>query len=342
MHLKPIAEQVIVITGATSGIGLATARLAAKHGARLVLVARNEPALEQIMEELQASGAQVRAVVADVADEQRLRNAAQLAIDEFGGFDTWVNNAGVSVFGYNLQVTREDQRRVFETNFWGVVNGSTIAAEHLRNRSGGAIINLGSELSDAYAPLQGIYTASKHAVKAYTESLRAEFEYQRLPISVTLIKPAAMATLFVEHAKNYMDVEPKLPGPIYAPELVAEAILTAARHPRREIFVGGAAKLMSVTAKFAPNWVNRRIEQSMFTSQRSHTPERNPEQNSLHQPGSDLRVRGEHAEPVQEHCPYTQAALHPKQTYAMVGGALIGLAWLASKTSRRGAPSSLH
>ncbi|MET0378250.1 MAG: SDR family oxidoreductase [Spongiibacteraceae bacterium] len=327
---KPIAQQVIVITGATSGIGLATAKKAAQQGAQLMLIARNKDALEKIAGELSAASGQVIWAVADVADEVALRSAATAAREKFGRIDTWINNAGVSIFGYTEEVSRADQRRLFETNFWGVVNGSLIAVEHLRER-GGTLINLGSELSDAFAPLQGIYTASKHAVKAFTESLRAELEHEHIPISVTLIKPAAIATLFVEHAKNYMDVEPKLPAPIYAPELVADAILTAAHTPQRNVFVGGAAKLMSVTTKLAPTWVNRLVEHSMFKQQRTTNPEYHPEKNSLHEHGEDMRVRGETESKVQESCPYTQAAMHPLKGYAVLGACVLAVAAVATR-----------
>ncbi|HYE06618.1 MAG TPA: SDR family NAD(P)-dependent oxidoreductase, partial [Planctomycetota bacterium] len=141
-HLKPLAEQIMVITGASSGIGLATARLAAKAGAKLVLSSRNADALQKIVAEVQAAGGEAISVVADVADEKAVRQIADAAIAGFGGFDTWVNNAGVSIYGRITEVPVAEQRRVFETNYWGVVHGSREAAEHLRTR-GGAIINVG-------------------------------------------------------------------------------------------------------------------------------------------------------------------------------------------------------
>lgn len=321
VKLKPIQHQVIVITGATSGIGLATAELAVERGAKVVLVARNEEALKTIAERLSARGGEVRWVVADVANEGELRRAAELAQNMWGGFDTWVNNAGVSIFGTSETVTRDDQRRLFDTNFWGVVNGSLIATEYLRQH-GGALINLGSEASDIAVPLQGVYSASKHAVKAFTDSLRMELEHDGAPVSVTLIKPAAIATPFVEHAKNYMDVEAKLPAPLYAPELVAKAILSAAETPQRDIFVGGAAKMNSLSARFMPRLMDKLGERVFFKQQRTDRPERHPERNSLHQPGADARVRGSHESTVHEHCLYTEAAMHRKTTYAVLGGAL--------------------
>lgn len=158
VKLKELKDQVIVITGATSGIGLTTARMAAERGARLVLVARNEEALRELTHEINACGGAdgtgVRAayVAGDVADEETVRRAAQAALDNFNGFDTWVNNAGGSLYGRVSDVPTEDLRQLFETNVWGVVNGSKVAVEHLRNR-GGALINLGSEVSDAPVPL---------------------------------------------------------------------------------------------------------------------------------------------------------------------------------------------
>ncbi|HEY8157336.1 MAG TPA: SDR family oxidoreductase [Methylobacter sp.] len=195
MNLKPVSQQIMVITGATSGIGLTTARMAAKKGAKVVLVARNEKALRELADEITARDGQAVYAVADVADLDALQAVSEKAIAEFGGFDTWINNAGGSIYGRIMDVPVEDLRRLFETNFWGVVNGSRIAVNHLRSK-GGALINLGSEVSDAPIPLQGLYASSKHAVKGFTDSLRMELEADGLPISVTLIRPTATHTPF--------------------------------------------------------------------------------------------------------------------------------------------------
>ena len=154
--LKPLDQQAIVITGATSGIGLSTARRAARAGACVFLIARGEEDLKKLTEELQGQGARCAWAVADVADYDALAEAADKCRRLFGGFDTWVNNAGVSIYGNIRETTLKDQRRLFETNYWGVVNGSMVAVEHLRGRpAGGAIINVGSTLSDAPLPVQG-------------------------------------------------------------------------------------------------------------------------------------------------------------------------------------------
>src|SRR5690242_13676398 len=163
LRLKPLREQVIVVTGASSGIGLTTARLAAERGARLVVAARSEQALRQLEEEINTAGGEALAVAADVGKEEDVQHIADAAVTRFGGFDTWVNDAGISIYGRLLDVPPEDHQRLIQTNLWGVVHGSTVAARHLRNK-GGAIINLGSIVSDRAIPLQGMYSASKHAV----------------------------------------------------------------------------------------------------------------------------------------------------------------------------------
>lgn len=331
MRLKKISDQVIVLTGATSGIGLTTARRAAQRGAKVVLVARNEDALKQLMFELVKKGCEAIHVVADVGIEEDVRRVARAAIERFGGFDTWINNAGISIFGRNEDVSLEDQRRLFQTNFWGVVYGSLVAVEHLKQR-GGALINLGSEVSDRAVPLQGMYSASKHAVKGFTDSLRLELEAEEAPIAVTLIKPAAVDTMFIEHAKNYLEVEPRLPPPIYAPEIAADAILYAAEHFKRDIFVGGTAKLISATAHYAPRVLDRYMERFFFRLQKSNMPARDRNQHSLYEPGADLQERQGYRGHVCESSLYTTAAIHPRTVKALMLG--VGIALLVWWQSR--------
>jgi len=222
--LKPLAEQVIVITGASSGIGLATARSAAKAGAKVVLASRNGGVLGSVEREITEAGGEAMHVVADVCRREDVERIARAAIDRFGAFDSWVNNAGLSIVGRMEQVSDQDHRKLFETNFWGLVYGSFVAVKHLKLR-GGAVINLGSLASDMALPLQGMYSASKHAIKGFTDALRMELEEEGAPVSVTLIKPTSINTPFPQHAKNYTDREPQLPNPVYAPEEVANAIL---------------------------------------------------------------------------------------------------------------------
>ena len=269
--LKPLNQQSIVITGATSGIGLSTARRAARAGACVFMIARGQDDLRALCEELQGQGARVAFAVADVADYEALAEAADKCRRLFGGFDTWINNAGVSIIGSVLETTLEDQRRLFETNYWGVVNGSTIAAEHLRGRpGGGAIINVGSTLSDAPAPIRGAYSASKHAVKGFTNALRMELLQEKAPISLSLVKPAAVDSPYDRHARNLAGYAAQSPQPVYATHVVADAILWCATHPTREITVGGGGRLIAafysalpgiaepLFARFAPSLMRDR------------------------------------------------------------------------------------
>jgi short-subunit dehydrogenase len=288
VKLKPVSEQTIVITGATSGIGLCTARMAAERGANVVAVARNEEALCELVDEINASGGNATYAVADVADEAGLQQAAEAARQRFGGFDTWVNNAGTSIYGRIMDVPTDDLRRLFETNVWGVVYGSRIAIDHLRQHGGGALINVGSETSDAAVPLQGMYSASKHAVKGFTDALRMEVEADKLPVSITLIKPTAIHTPFPENAKNYLDYEPQLPPPVYAPELVAEAILHCAENPTRDFFVGGMAKVHSSMGLNTPRLHEKMNESMIDTMQNSGEPSQPHRSDGLHDTNSRL------------------------------------------------------
>ncbi|WP_431858980.1 SDR family oxidoreductase [Azospirillum sp.] len=317
VHLKPINEQVIVITGASSGIGLVTARMAAEQGARVVLAARDRDALGNVCEEIRRHGGTAVHAVADVADEEAMRRVADLAVQSFGGIDTWVNNAGVSIYGRLEEVSMEDHRRLFETNYWGVVIGSRLAAQHLR-RSGGALINVGSVVSERAIPLQGAYSATKHAVKAFTDALRMELEADGAPISVTLIKPASIDTGFEEHARNYMDQEPTVPQPVYAPELVAQAILHAAQHPVRDLFVGGGGKGFQWGERYAPRVTDYMMERMLFRGQQYGPRQR--DRDSLYEPYNNGHASSGRHGFVRHTSLYTSAELHPWTTAALVAG----------------------
>jgi short-subunit dehydrogenase len=331
VKLSPLRDQVIVITGASSGIGLATARKAAQHGAKLVLVSRSKESLDTLAQELGAE----KCVVCDgdVADEAFLSEVSRRAIEKFGRVTTWINNAGVSVYGRLLDVEPNDHKKLFETNFWGVVNGS-LAAVPLLKESGGALINIGSVLSDKAIPLQGMYSASKHAVKGFTDALRMELHEARLPISVTLIKPSAIATPFIDHAKSYLGVKPTFSPPVYSPEMVADSILHAATTPTREAFVGGFGKLLSSLQAVAPALADKMIESTMFAGQTSHEPPHPEQKQGLSKGSSTLEERGSYKGHVKEFCPMTSASRHPKLAAALgIGGLLFAKSVIARRSS---------
>lgn len=325
-RLKKLEEQVLVITGATSGIGLATAKMAASRGARVVLASRDKADLRHAVSEIEEAGGEATFVVADVADPRQVKDIAEAALDDFGGFDTWINNAGVSMYGRLEDVPVEDARRLFDTNYWGVVNGCTAAVPHLRRR-GGALINIGSALSDRAIPLQGHYCASKHAVKGYTDALRMELEEEGAPISVTLVKPSAIDTPYTEHARNYMDVEPMNPPPVYATEVVAETILKCAEKPVRDIFVGSGGRLLAGMGTLAPRLTDRYMEATMFDQQRSDEPAQARPRDTLYRPRQgDVDEEGSYPGHVMQSSVYTRAALRPSLTKLGLGALGVGLA----------------
>jgi short-subunit dehydrogenase len=326
--LKPLQRQTIVITGASSGIGLATARMAAARGAAVVLAARNLDALRAACDEIRAKGGRATYVVADVADPDAVDRIADTAVREFGGFDTWVNNAGVSIFGRLEDVPLSDKRRLFDVNFWGVVHGCRTAARHLRRR-GGALINIGSIVSDRAVPLQGIYSASKHAVKGYTDALRMEFEKEGVPISVSLIKPAAIDTPYLDHARNYMAEKPSFPPPVYPPEEVARAILHCAERPVRDVVVGGGGRLLTAMGKLAPRMTDHYMKGTMFRQQRAGRPA-GLRRGSLYWPTHDGQEQGSYEGVVMRSSAYTRARLSPLR-FAVPVAAAVALAALARR-----------
>jgi short-subunit dehydrogenase len=307
VKLKKVSDQVIVITGASSGIGLATAEMAVQRGARVVLAARSEEELRDTCERLNRTGKRATYVAADVAEDAQVQRIADHAIAEFGGFDTWVNNAGISIYGKLLDVPMAEKRRLFETNFWGVVYGCKAAVKHLRAR-GGCIVNVGSEVSEMAVPLQGIYSASKHAVKGYSEALRMELEYDGIPVWVSLVKPGPIDTPFPEHARKHIPEQAKHTPPVYPPEEVAHAILRCAEKPIREVVVGGVPRLQQAIHTLAPRLTDLYMEHTAISGQRQQDEPANAD-DALFEASHDRRTRGRYPGRVMRSSAYTRAAV---------------------------------
>jgi short-subunit dehydrogenase len=296
-----------------------------------VLAGRSAQALRQLRDEIEKHGGRAVDVEADVGNEGDVERIATVADEEFGGIDTWINNAGVSIYGRLEETPIEDFRHLFETNFWGMAYGSLTAVRHMRGR-GGAIINLGSVVSDTVIPLQGMYCATKHAVKAFTEALRMELDADGIPLSVTLVKPAAIDTPYPQHAKNYLEEEPALPPPLYAPDVVAKAILRCAEVPQAEVIVGGAGKLLSMSGRYTPRLRDKLFERTMFSSQYSGKPTNIMRHNALDEPSNELKERGDRSPMTLESSMYTQASLHPIVSGLMLLGGGVALASLVRGT----------
>lgn len=270
--MKPIGEQVIVITGGSSGIGRATAKAAASQGAKVAIAARGQEALDAAAAEIQDSGGDVLAIACDVSDAGQVNQVADQVVTAWGRIDTWVNDAGVSVYGEFMDIPEAEFRRVIEVNLLGVANGMRTAIAQMRSRpEGGTIVNVSSGLGDRSVPLASAYCAAKHAVNGLSESVRTELEHAGLPIRVSVIKPASMDTPFFRHAKSRMDAAPKPFPPVYDPSLVAEAILYAATHPVRELSVGGASAALAAIERISPRLLDLPLKLVGYPAQRDDT-----------------------------------------------------------------------
>jgi len=253
--VRKVAGQVVVITGASSGIGRETALEFARRGARLVLAARNIEALETLAGEIERLGGAALAVRTDVGDAGEITRLADRAVDRFGRIDTWVNNASISVYGRAEQVDLEEIRRVIEVDLLGSIHGMKAALPHLRV-DGGTIINVSSGLGKRAVPLQAAYCSAKHGVVAFGEALRLELRHDRVPIDVVDVLPSSINTPLFEHASSKMGVLPKPIPPVYEPRVVAQAIVDAAEKPVRQVYAGFPARLLDAGQRVSPSLVD--------------------------------------------------------------------------------------
>lgn len=331
IKLKPIAEQTLVITGASSGIGLVTARRAAERGAKVILVARDTGTLEKIVKEIRERGNEADFIEADVGKREDLKRVVDTVVEKHGGFDTWVNNAGVGIYAPLEEVSDKDHHKVFQTNYWGVVYGSLEALKHLKKR-GGALINLGSISSELPAPILSAYTASKFAVKGFTDSLRMELMHEKAPVSVTLIQPSGIHTPFGEHARNYMEARSQVPPPVYHPELVARAIVRSAESPLRSVMVGESGYLQTRLIRFFPR-VGDKLFSRLFYKTALDWSQPNRNTDALHDPGEGGKDLGDQKGMIHKISPYTLAQMYPRRATVIALGA--GAAIAAICLSRR-------
>jgi short-subunit dehydrogenase len=322
---RPLSEQVVVITGASQGIGRETALLLASRGAAIVGAARNEEALATLVDEITASGGRAEPVVADVADPAAVERIADRAIERFGRIDTWVNNAAVSVYAHVDELTAEEIERVVRVNLLGQIHGSKVAADRMAASGRGTIVNVGSALSERAVPLQSIYVATKHGVAGFTEALRLELAESAPGIEVVLILPSSIDTPLFNFARSKLGVLPMPVPPVYEPRTVAEAIAHAAEHGGREIVVGGWGKLLILAQRLSATLLDRYMTQGRRLEQQQRTDRPDDQRDNLFDPstgpGSTRGAFGAGAKPVSL---YTrELELHPMRKRALVLAALL-------------------
>ncbi|CAA9303915.1 MAG: 3-oxoacyl-[acyl-carrier protein] reductase [uncultured Friedmanniella sp.] len=323
MELKKIEDQVVVVLGASSGIGRETALRFAARGAKVVVAARGEAGLASLVEEVEAAGGEALAVVCDVADPAQVQKVADLAEGAHGRVDTWVNVAATSVFARFEDTTPEEFRRVMEVNYLGQVHGMLAALPALRRAGGGALIAVSSVEALVSLPVHAAYSASKHAVEGAVDALRRELRAERAPISVTSVKPGTINTPFFANARNRMDVAPKGPPPWYQPKVVADCILHAAEHPVRDLYAGGGGRQMAFSQAVAPRQVDAVLGRIGIPATRTHRSEPGGSEGNLYAPRPDDRVQGDFSGRARGFSLYTWARLHRPTAVGLLTAAVV-------------------
>ena len=267
--MRSLRGKVIVVTGASSGVGRAVARAFAARGASVALLARNVEGLERAAAEVVDRGGKALVLPLDVADALAVDAAADRIAAEWGGIDVWVNDAMVSVFAPVEHTTPDEYRRVIEVNYLGYVHGTLAALRHMRRAGGGVIIQIGSALAYRSIPLQSAYCASKAAVRAFTDSLRSELIRERSAIAITMLQLPAVNTPQFEVVRNRLEKHPQPVAPVYQPELIAQAAVHAALHPRREMWLGWSTTKAIVAQRLAPGLLDRYLSRHAWDAQQT-------------------------------------------------------------------------
>ncbi len=257
----------VAITGASAGVGRATARKFARSGARVALLARGRDGLEAARKEVEEFGAKALVVLVDVADAEQVEAAAVQIEAEFGKIDIWINNAMVSVFSPIKEMTPEEFRRVTEVTFLGCVYGTLAALKRMLPRDRGTIVQVGSALAYRSIPLQAAYCAAKHAMRGFTDSLRCELIHDKSSVRVAMVQLPALNTPQFGWVKTRLPRKAQPVPPIFQPEVAAEAIYFAAHHPRREFYVGWSSAQAIIANKIAPGLLDHFLARTGYDSQ---------------------------------------------------------------------------
>jgi NAD(P)-dependent dehydrogenase (short-subunit alcohol dehydrogenase family) len=274
---------VVVITGASAGVGRATAHAYARKGASLGFLARGRETLEVVSKEIKDLGGQALPIVADVANSEEVMKAADRVERELGPIDIWINNAMVSVFSPFHQMTPEEFRRVTEVTYLGVVYGTMAAIARMRDR-GGVIVQVGSALAYRSIPLQSAYCGAKHAIEGFTESLRSELLHDRSPVRITMVQLPALNTPQFRWVKSRLRGKPQPVPPIFQPEVAANAIVWAAENTPREVIVGGRNAAIVWGNKFLPGFGDWYLSRTGYDSQQMNIPDDPNRPDNLWQP----------------------------------------------------------
>ncbi|MFC7704627.1 SDR family oxidoreductase [Plastorhodobacter daqingensis] len=282
---QKLRDAVVVVTGASSGIGRATARMFADRGATVVLAARRAEALEEVATECRNAGANALVVPTDVRDEDQVRRLCQAAVEQFGRIDVWVNNAGVAMFGRFEEIPREIFDNVIKTNLFGYVHGARAVLPVFREQGHGVLINNASMVSYVGQPYTSGYVASKHAIRGLGESLRMEL-MDAPDIHVCTVMPATIDTPLFHHAANYTGRGAKGMEPIYPAELCAATIVQMAERPMREVFVGNSGRMLARIHAVAPGLTERLMARMVERNHLRDTP-------APHSPGNILAPMAE-------------------------------------------------
>lgn len=282
-------REVVVITGASAGVGRATARAFARRGACIGLVARGRDGLESAGREVEDAGGRALIIQADVADAERIDQAASEVEAAFGPLDIWVNNAMASVFSPVKAMTPADYKRVTEVTYLGYVNGTLAALSRMSRRDRGTIVQVGSALCYRSIPLQSAYCAAKHAIKGFTESLYCELLHDRSGVRVTMVHLPAVNTPQFDWVKSRLPRKAQPVPPIFEPEVAAEAVYWAAHHRRRELYVGWSTMKAILAEEFVPELADRHLANTGYDDQMTDEPEDPGRPNNLWEP-----VEGDH------------------------------------------------
>ncbi|MBC8159689.1 MAG: SDR family oxidoreductase [Roseiflexaceae bacterium] len=338
MELKPISQQVVVVMGASSGIGRVTALRFAELGAKVVAAARSEEGLRTLVDEIRRNGGAAEYKVADVADFQQVQAVADHAAHTFGRVDTWVGMAGVSLYATVEQTTPEEFEQVLKVNLQGQFHSAKAALPYLK-RQGGALILISSVEGMRAFPFQAAYAASKHGVIALADALRSELEHAGIPVAVTTIMPPGVNTPFFNKARTKLGVKPMPAPPIYQPDVIADAILRAAEHPTRDIAVTAMGKLLAGSQRLSPELTDVLIQGMGFSGQKTDEPKSPAAPDNMYGPISGYnKIEGDFSSQSIGRGRYTGRENEPDGPglgVVLIGAALGGALFLASRRNER-------